>query len=217
MLETLFENIGGKIKKLAVGTFVVEAIAAIIGGIGLMVGYQGHPYAILGGLATIFFGLFVALVSSWLLYGFGQLIENSDIVAKNTQAPATRPVARQTTTPPVARQTATPPAAQATAPQVAPMTGENAQKPPVKPESREHGDIACPSCGQVQNENRRVCYKCGQRFKAAEGTTEILVEAELHEGDYVDITCPKCGEALCFLADTENAVCSVCDTKIKLS
>ena len=83
MQENLYVNIGGKIKRLAFWTFIVEAIGAIISGIGLLFGS-----VILGGLAAIFFGPIVAWVSSWLLYGFGQLIENSDKIVENTRSKA---------------------------------------------------------------------------------------------------------------------------------
>ena len=72
----MYNNICGKIKSLAVWIFIVEAIAAIIGGITLIANDNG-----LVGFLTIVFGPIAAWVSSWLLYGFGQLIENSDIIA----------------------------------------------------------------------------------------------------------------------------------------
>ena len=73
----MYDNIGGKIKSWAVWIFIVEAIAAIIGGIALIANDNG-----LVGFLTIVFGPIAAWVSSWLLYGFGQLIENSDIIAE---------------------------------------------------------------------------------------------------------------------------------------
>ena len=76
-----YENIGGKIKGLARAAFIVEAIAAVISGLVMMVEDDDMiPFALL----VMVVGPIVAWVGSWLLYGFGQLIENSDIVAKNT-------------------------------------------------------------------------------------------------------------------------------------
>lgn len=72
----MYDNIGGKIKSWAIWIFIVEAIAAIIGGIALIVNDNG-----LIGFLTILCGPIAAWVSSWLLYGFGQLVENSDIIA----------------------------------------------------------------------------------------------------------------------------------------
>ncbi len=72
----MYDNIGGKIKILAKWMFAVETIAAVIIGIALM----AEDVDIVG-LLVIIFGPIVAWVSSWLLYGYGQLIENSDIIA----------------------------------------------------------------------------------------------------------------------------------------
>ena len=72
----MYDNIGGKIKTWAVWIFIVEAIGAVIGGIAMIANDNG-----LIGFLTMVIGPFVAWVFSWLLYGFGQLIENSDIIA----------------------------------------------------------------------------------------------------------------------------------------
>ena len=74
-----YENIGDKIKGLAQMAFVVEAIAAVITGIALMATDED---LILYGLLVLIVGPIIAWVSSWLLYGFGQLVENSDIIAE---------------------------------------------------------------------------------------------------------------------------------------
>ena len=70
MLDNLYENIGGKIKNWAKWIFIVEAIGAIITGIVL---------AIEEDILYIFIaigGPIVAWVSSWILYAFGELVEN---------------------------------------------------------------------------------------------------------------------------------------------
>lgn len=75
----MYDNIGGKIKGLAKATFIVEAIAAVISGIAVM---AIDEEMILIGLLVMVIATIVAWVSSWFLFGFGQLIENSDIIAK---------------------------------------------------------------------------------------------------------------------------------------
>jgi DNA-directed RNA polymerase subunit RPC12/RpoP len=75
---TMYDNIGGKIKGLAKASFIVAAIAEVITGIALMATDDLIGY----GLLVMFVGPIVAWVSSWLLYGFGQLVENSDIIAE---------------------------------------------------------------------------------------------------------------------------------------
>lgn len=77
----MYDNIGEKIKGLAKVMFIVEAIAAVIGGLVLLV----DKFLAIG-LLTLFLGPVVAWVSSWLLYGFGELIDNACIIAANTRA-----------------------------------------------------------------------------------------------------------------------------------
>ena len=81
MFELLFSNIGKKIKGLAIGTFVVEAIGAIITGIILIATDDDY---LLYGLISIFWGPIVALFLSWLLYGFGELIDKTCKIERNT-------------------------------------------------------------------------------------------------------------------------------------
>ena len=68
----MYNNIGGKIKTLAQVSFFVEAAGAIISGLALIVNENWW------GIFIVLGGPIVAWVSSWLLYGFGQLISNSD-------------------------------------------------------------------------------------------------------------------------------------------
>lgn len=65
-----YDNIGGKIKDLAKASFIVEAIAAVITGIVLGVDTEEWWCALI-----LFCGPIVAWVSSWLLYRFGELID----------------------------------------------------------------------------------------------------------------------------------------------
>lgn len=76
----MYNNIGVKIKALAISTFIVEAIAAIIGGIVLWIVTKEWWCALI-----LFFGPILAWVSSWLLYGFGELIDNVCKIADNTK------------------------------------------------------------------------------------------------------------------------------------
>ena len=75
----MYDNIGGKIKGLAKAFFIVEAIAAVIAGIALMA--IDEDLILFGALALIL-GPVVAWVSSWLLYGFGELIEKATQTAQ---------------------------------------------------------------------------------------------------------------------------------------
>ena len=66
----MFNNPGDKIKGLAVANFIVDCLAAVIGGIVLISNDYGWV-----GFVTIVGGLFIAYVTALLLYGFGELIE----------------------------------------------------------------------------------------------------------------------------------------------
>ena len=80
-MDSFYENIGGKLKGWAKFIFVAEAIGAIIGGINLL----GND-AVVAGLLLLFFGPIAALISTWLLYAFGELVEKTAANEENTRA-----------------------------------------------------------------------------------------------------------------------------------
>ena len=103
----MFDNIGAKIKKLAKIVTIIGIVLAVITGIIVMFGggkiefaarNAGNTYfsnqlpngftfaSFIAGILTIGLGSLAAWVSSFLLYGFGTLVENSDIIAANTSA-----------------------------------------------------------------------------------------------------------------------------------
>jgi uncharacterized protein (DUF697 family) len=73
----MFENIGSKIKSIAKGAFIVEALGAVIAGVGAAIDQEEIVYILVavGGVAA-------AWILACFAYGFGQLIENSDIIAE---------------------------------------------------------------------------------------------------------------------------------------
>ncbi len=79
----MYKNIGGKIKKRSQLIAIVEIIAVVIIGINLMssLGAVG----IIVGLCIIIVGCLVAWLSSWLLYGFGEIIEKVCLIEQNTR------------------------------------------------------------------------------------------------------------------------------------
>ena len=76
----MYDNIGGKIKKLAQATFLVEALAATIFGFYMLA--EEDPII---GITIMLFGPIVAFVGSWLLYGYGELIDKSCEIERNTR------------------------------------------------------------------------------------------------------------------------------------
>ena len=80
MFDDLYENIGGKIKSWAKWMFIVEAIGAIIFGIFILdkLGFDDGWW----GFLVFSFGPIIAWVSSWLLYAFGELVEDVHAIRK---------------------------------------------------------------------------------------------------------------------------------------
>ena len=76
----MFDNIGNKIKTLALVTSIITIVACVFVSILMAVREQYWYAAVFVTLGPLF-----AWISSFLLYGFGQLIENSDKIANNTE------------------------------------------------------------------------------------------------------------------------------------
>lgn len=83
----MFNNIGEKIKTLAIIITILGIIASVISGIAFIVSSIVDSYdvsrlaaGIILGVLTIVVGSLLSWISSFLLYGFGELIENSTIL-----------------------------------------------------------------------------------------------------------------------------------------
>lgn len=75
----MFDNIGKKIKILAYILTWVGIIASVITGIAMMNSFDSIVKTI--GLIVLIVGSLLSWASSFIIYGFGQLIENTDIIA----------------------------------------------------------------------------------------------------------------------------------------
>ena len=73
----MFDNIGSKIKTLAKVVCWIGIIGSIIAGMA-MIATMGSV-GVLSGLLTIVLGAMISWVGSFVLYGFGEMVENSDI------------------------------------------------------------------------------------------------------------------------------------------
>ncbi len=73
----MYDNIGGKLKGLAKVLFWVEISCVIILGV--------LRFAATNGLSLLWMmvGLVAALISAWLLYGFGEIIEKLGEIERN--------------------------------------------------------------------------------------------------------------------------------------
>ena len=74
-----FNNIGRKIKTLAKVITWIGITASVIYGI-VVVWLSNSPIFIIQGLIVMIVGSLISWLSSMALYGFGQLIENTDIL-----------------------------------------------------------------------------------------------------------------------------------------
>lgn len=77
----MFDNVGGKIKALVKIIFAIETAVAILVGIFLIF----SSFSPLPGLLVMTLGPILAWISSWLLYGFGEIIEKSIEIEENTR------------------------------------------------------------------------------------------------------------------------------------
>lgn len=77
MFNSLYENIGEKIKTLAKWIFIVEAISAIIAGVVLLFADED---LIIYGLFIMICGPIIAWVSSWILYALGELVADTHAI-----------------------------------------------------------------------------------------------------------------------------------------
>jgi hypothetical protein len=89
----MYKNIGKKIKGLAMWLCIFEAVISIIYGIVIIVEVGGGG-ALLG-LALLLLGPVISWISSWMLYGFGELIDKASSIERNTRkeenAPESQP------------------------------------------------------------------------------------------------------------------------------
>ena len=80
----MYRNIGKKIKFLAIGTFIIEAISSIILGIYYIIesiswGWEEGWW----GWLLLFLGPLFAWIFSWSLYGFGEFIDKVCDISRN--------------------------------------------------------------------------------------------------------------------------------------
>jgi hypothetical protein len=72
--KIMFENIGDKIKGIALVEFVVGVVFALA--LGIIIMLLGEIFILIGFLFIFLFS-FLAYISSAMIYGFGELIEKS--------------------------------------------------------------------------------------------------------------------------------------------
>ena len=77
----MFKNIGGKIKGLAKVICYVGIAISVVAGLGMIC--TGYNDAMVGmGFAVMIVGSLVSWIGSFFAYGFGELIENTTVIAE---------------------------------------------------------------------------------------------------------------------------------------
>jgi len=153
----MYENIGGKIKGLAKVLFILEAIVAFITGIYLIAEANNDSDTFFCVL-LMFGGPIMAWISSWCLYGFGELVDKACSIESKLCPEETKPQN------PTLYQEYNSTPFQAPAPvQTSNNSDVNKSNAPVSAEMR-NGEKVCPKCGTAQRADRTVCWSCGQHF-----------------------------------------------------
>ena len=79
----MYDNISEKIKSLAGATFALGAFMSIILGVWLI--SIEHTITVPLGIIIIVVGPVASWASSWMIYGFGELIENTSDLKSSVQ------------------------------------------------------------------------------------------------------------------------------------
>ena len=82
-LDSLYKDIGKKLKNWAKWIFIIEAISSVIGALAMI--FSEDDVLLVVGFVMIFAGPLIAWVSSWLLYAFGELVDKTCESEKNTR------------------------------------------------------------------------------------------------------------------------------------
>ena len=80
-MEILYGDIGRRLKYLALALFLIcSAVFVCQGCVILLLPHTSFDEQVWFGLALIIVGPILSFISTWVLYGFGQLIENTDVL-----------------------------------------------------------------------------------------------------------------------------------------
>mgnify|MGYP007120306613 CR=1 FL=1 len=86
----MFNNIGKKIKTLATVITILGISVSVIFGVAVIAGYmsyfRGFSTGVASGLIVMVVGSLASWISSFLLYGFGELIEKTSEIASMMKA-----------------------------------------------------------------------------------------------------------------------------------
>ena len=156
----MFDNVGEKIKKFATTLAWLGISLSLLFGIVFIAVGEGSDSSVAIGLTVMIAGPLSSWISSLLLYGFGQLITNSDLLVKQGTKTRLHP-GEAFSSPPKTEQKA--PAQTNTTPTTPAPTKEWADKATFT--VTENETIICTQCNYEQPKERKVCWHCGARFE----------------------------------------------------
>lgn len=217
----MFDNIGGKIKALAVVITILGFIGSIIGGIIIM-----YNVNVGIGFLVLLVGALLSWISSFLLYGLGELVETNSAINNNlyeilkiakgenkkedgyfnfpsvtnnkntqniTHIPHKNGVGSAVSEAPAANDGITEHGSADNAPTDNPARNTNI---PVTPFDADDGSIVCPTCGTSQKSDRYKCFNCGQVFVNGQPDIPYWCGNCGERGPFGGSYCPNCGSSL---------------------
>lgn len=128
----MFDNIGVKIKRLAFIIFIIEAVISILYGLVYIIVFKNMFY-----LLICIIGPFVAWLSSFLLYGFGELVDNSSKIKSDTEDQKKNQ--------------------QIIIKELKKLNGSNPN------EDKDSKNWTCENCGTLNDNYASFCYICGNK------------------------------------------------------
>ena len=182
----MYNDIGRKIKLLAKCTFICEAIASVIVAIIMLFGTEEEL-----GIVLLICGPLIAWSSSWVLYGFGELVEKTVIIAHNTKnlselAYGTRIITNHLQKDSRDTDKNTP---QSKSFHLSITNTENTSKDEFKTDSTDLCEIKETDKPQEESSLHISCPKCGQSLDFMGWNEDDLKTV---------YTCPLCGEIVSF-------------------
>ena len=158
----MFDNIGGKIKALAVVTCGLGIIASIIGAIALWIQNSDYNPTAFSGVLVLVLGSLASWIGSFFTYGFGELIENTTKIHEDNielqkmltliEKDSDKVETQENEEDSIINYDAYP---------VNVPKGASSE---IYEVDRSANEIACPICGKIQKSDRELCWNCGARF-----------------------------------------------------
>lgn len=179
----MFDNIGRKIKILAVVVCEVGMIASLIAAIGLWVQHDQYNSltrtrndTIWDGICVLVGGWFVSWTGCFCLYGFGQLIEDTAAIRealKPTSKPEMRPMMN--------------------APEHEARTKSVLQYAPIVGKKTENPRWTCQKCKCINTSSNDICSCCGSKKERIVSSSWVCKSCGLRNN--AGTVCEDCGKS----------------------